>query len=105
MSEEYFYKRKPPDVSKYFDKEAIEAWRTFNRLVMKEGALPAKTKELIAVACAHITRCPYCINGHTRAALKLGVTKQELAEAIMVAIALNAGASSAHSQFALGEDV
>jgi AhpD family alkylhydroperoxidase len=105
MSKEYFYKKKRPDVSKYFNKEAIEAFRTFNQLALKQGFLSAKTKELIAVACAHITQCPYCIKGHMRKATKLGVTKQELAEAILVAIALNAGSSSAHSHFALENDV
>lgn len=104
--EEYFYKKKrPPEIVEHFPKETMEAFRAFDQLALREGALPSKTKELIAVACAHITRCPYCISGHARRALKLGATKEEIAEAILVAAALGAGASLAHSHFALGERV
>ena len=41
------------------------AFHAFSELVFADGALPAKTKQLIAVAAAHITQCPYCIQGHT----------------------------------------
>ncbi len=58
-----------------------------------EGVLPAKTKELIALACAHITQCPYCIDGHSQRARKPGCTEAEVAEAICVAIAIRAGAT------------
>jgi len=44
----------------------IEAWRNFSRTVFKAGALDEKTKELIAVAVAHVTQCPYCIRAHTQ---------------------------------------
>lgn len=50
-----------------------------------EGALSAKTKQIIAVAVAHVTQCPYCIKGHTKAARGAGATPQELMEAIWVA--------------------
>ena len=66
-----------------------------------DGALPAKTKELIAVAVAHVTQCPYCIRGHTRSALRKGATQQELMEAIWVAAEMRAGAAFAHSALAL----
>jgi alkylhydroperoxidase/carboxymuconolactone decarboxylase family protein YurZ len=42
-----------------------EALKAFSRAVFAEGALPAKTKQLIAVAVAHVTQCPYCIHGHS----------------------------------------
>jgi AhpD family alkylhydroperoxidase len=67
------------------------------------GALPSKTKQLIAVAAAHITQCPYCIRGHTRAALRAGATPQEIMEAIWVAAEMRAGAAYAHSALALHE--
>ena len=50
--------------------EIEAAFRTFSQKVFADGALPAKTKQLIAVAVAHVTQCPYCIKGHTKAAHK-----------------------------------
>ena len=58
--------------------ETEKAFQAFSRQVFAEGALPAKTKQLIAVAVAHVTQCPYCIKGHTKAALRHGATRQEL---------------------------
>lgn len=99
---DYFYKReRDRGVAKFFDKEVMEAWRRFDSSVFREGKLTRKEKELIAVACTYMTRCPYCIEGHTRKALKEGATKGEVAEAIAVAAALGAGASFAHMNFAL----
>ena len=47
-----------------------DAFAAFSERVFAEGALPVKTKQLIAVAAAHITQCPYCIRGHVKAALR-----------------------------------
>ena len=77
------------------------AFRTFGQAVFADGALPSKTKELIAVAVAHVTQCPYCIRGHTERALKKGATGQELMEAIWVAAEMRAGAAYAHSILAI----
>ena len=82
-------------------KDLMDSFGAFNGKVFEEGALSVKTKELIAVAAAHITRCPYCIAGHTRRAKQVGATDEEIAEAIFVAVALNAGASLAHSSLAM----
>lgn len=82
-------------------KDLLESWGAFNGKVFEAGALPVKTKELIAVAAAHITRCPYCIAGHTRLAKAAGATDEEIAEAIFVATAMSAGASLAHSSIAM----
>lgn len=49
------------------------------------------------MACAHITRCPYCIEGHIKKAKQAGATDAEIAEVVFVAVAMNAGASFAHS--------
>ena len=81
--------------------ESLESFATFNSKVFEDGALSKKHKELIAVAAAHITRCPYCIDGHTRRAKENGATDEEIAEAIFVAVAMNAGASLAHSSIAM----
>ncbi|MGH7501340.1 MAG: carboxymuconolactone decarboxylase family protein [Longimicrobiales bacterium] len=78
-----------------------EAFRAFSRSVFAEGALPAKTKQLIAVAVAHVTQCPYCIRGHTRSAMRHGGTAEEIMEAIWVAAEMRAGAAYAHSALAL----
>ena len=61
------------------------------------GALDAKTKQLIGVAVAHVTQCPYCIQGHTKAAQRAGATPQELMEAVWVAAEMRAGAAYAHA--------
>ena len=94
-------KERSPDVANCFDVETLEAWKRFNSLVFEEGMLSKKMKELIAVACTYITRYPYCIERHAKKALEEGATKEEIAEAIAVAVALNAGASMAHMNFAL----
>lgn len=77
------------------------AFKEFGAAVFRDGALPRKTKELIAVAVAHVTQCPYCIQGHTRAARKQGATPEEIMEAIWVAAEMRAGGAFAHSTLAL----
>ena len=59
--------------------------------------MPGKVKQLIAVAVAHVTQCPYCIKGHTKAALRQGASQQELMEAIWVSAEMRAGGAYAHS--------
>ena len=78
-----------------------EAFKAFSQSVFADGALPAKTKQLIAVAVAHVTQCPYCIRGHTRAAVQQGASPEEIMESIWVAAEMRAGASFAHSTLAL----
>lgn len=77
------------------------AFQAFSHQVFADGALKSKTKQLIAVAVAHVTQCPYCIRGHTKAALHQGATPQELMEAIWVAAEMRAGGAYAHSNIAL----
>ena len=81
--------------------EVAEAFRAFSQRVFADGALPAKTKQLIAVAVAHVTQCPYCIRGHTGAALRHGAKAEEIMEAIWVAAEMRAGGAFAHSALAL----
>jgi len=81
--------------------KAAEAFKTFSQTVFAEGALPAKIKQLIAVAVAHVTQCPYCIRGHTKTALQKGATPEEIMEAIWVAAEMRAGGAYAHSILAL----
>lgn len=77
------------------------AFDAFGKAVFADGALTAKAKQIIAVAVAHVTQCPYCINGHTKAALRAGATLEELMEAIWVAAEMRAGGAYAHSTLML----
>lgn len=81
--------------------ETEKAFQAFSQQAFTEGALSAKTKQLIAVAVAHVTQCPYCIRGHTKAALRHGATRQELMEAIWVAAEMRAGGAYAHTAISL----
>lgn len=81
--------------------ETLKAFRVFSRQVFTDGALPSKTKELIAVAVAHVTQCPYCIRSHTKSAQAKGATAVEIMEAIWVAAEMRAGGAIAHSALAI----
>jgi AhpD family alkylhydroperoxidase len=78
-----------------------DAFHEFSGQVFAGGALDEKTKQLIAVAVAHVTQCPYCIRSHTAAALRKGASEPELMEAIWVAAEMRAGGAYAHSTLAL----
>lgn len=81
--------------------EIDATFRAFSNAVFQEGALSRKTKQLIAVAVAHVTQCPYCIQGHTKAATREHATAEEIMEAIWVAAEMRAGGAFAHSLLAL----
>jgi AhpD family alkylhydroperoxidase len=91
----------PDELRRRLAPEIDGAFREFGKRVFADGALPADTKELIAVAVAHVTQCPYCIRGHTLAARRRGATAEEIMEAIWVAAEMRAGAAFAHSTIAL----
>lgn len=95
------YTREVTKIKESLAPEIMEAWRGFSRTVLKEGALSAKIKQLIAVAVAHVTQCPYCIQSHTKQALKKGATREEIMEAIWVAAEMRAGAASSHAAIAI----
>jgi AhpD family alkylhydroperoxidase len=69
--------------------------------VFADGALDEKTKQLIAVAVAHVTQCPYCVRGRTKAALRKGADEREIVEAIWVAAEMRAGGAYTQSALAL----
>ncbi|HEV8004281.1 MAG TPA: carboxymuconolactone decarboxylase family protein [Planctomycetaceae bacterium] len=81
--------------------EAFKGFVAFDEAAFKEGAIPLKYKELIAVAVALTTQCPYCIEIHSKRARKAGVTEQELAEATLVTAALRAGGAITHGTHTL----
>jgi AhpD family alkylhydroperoxidase len=72
---------------------AMQGLRTLSASAEKTGHLTPKVHELIALAVAVTTRCDGCISVHTQAAAAHGATREEIAEALTVAIALNAGAA------------
>jgi len=74
----------------------------FDKIVGRDdGAIPRKYRELIALAVACTTQCPYCLDVHTRGAKKAGATRQEVAEAGFLAAALRAGAAVTHTGLAV----
>lgn len=79
----------------------LSAFQAFSQAVFRDGAIDAKTKQLIAVAVAHVTQCPDCIQGHTKAASTAGATSEEIMEAVWIAAEMRAGAAVAHSRHAL----
>ncbi len=81
--------------------EVMEAFWAFDKAAMAVGKIPAKYKELIAVAVAHTTQCSYCIDIHSANARKQGATDAETVEAVMVSAALRAGSSVTHGTHAI----
>jgi AhpD family alkylhydroperoxidase len=81
---------------------AFKAFMAFDEAAMKDGAIPVKYKELMAVAVALTTQCPYCIEIHSKRAKKAGATEAELAETTLVAAALRAGGAVAHGTHTIG---
>jgi AhpD family alkylhydroperoxidase len=81
----------------------MEAFEAFNAAVMApDTAIPVKYKELIAVAVAMTTQCPYCIDIHTKQARAAGATEAELVEATFISAALRAGGAVTHGTHAIG---
>jgi AhpD family alkylhydroperoxidase len=83
---------------------APDAWKgfvAFDEAAFRDGAIPLRYKELMAVAVALTTQCPYCIEIHARRAKQAGATEQELAEATLIAAALRAGGAVTHGTHVL----
>jgi len=82
---------------------AMQAFWAFDKAAMAEGAIPVKYKELIALAVAFTTQCPYCIEIHSNKARQAGATDPEIAEVVTIAAALRAGAAITHGSHAFHE--
>ena len=95
------------DLKKLRDMKALapdefKAWLAFDGIVAKEdGKISRKYRELIAIAVACTTQCPYCLDAHTKSAKKAGATREEIVEATLIAAALRAGAGATHGALAL----
>jgi AhpD family alkylhydroperoxidase len=81
--------------------EAFKAFVEFDTAAFARGVIPLKYKELIAIALALTTQCPYCLDIHTKRARKAGATEQELAETTLIAAALRAGGAMTHGTHTL----
>lgn len=104
MAQDSLYQKENIKRLSEFSKLAPDAFKSFAALdgaAVAEGVIPRRTKELIAIAVAHVTGCPYCIDIHVNAAKELDVSKEEIAEAILVATSLKAGSAMAHGVNAL----
>jgi AhpD family alkylhydroperoxidase len=81
--------------------EAMKAFVAFDKAALAAGAIPVKYKELMALAVAFTTQCPYCIELHVNKAREQGASDPEIAESVLVAAALRAGASVTHGTHAM----
>ncbi len=80
----------------------FNAWLALDNIVRREdGAIPKKYRELIALAVAFTTQCPYCIEVHTKGAKIAGALREEVAESALLAAALRAGGAATHGAMAL----
>ncbi len=81
--------------------DMMKGFVEFDKAVFKDGAIPSKTKELLAIAVAHVTQSPWCIEGHVGRAKEKGCADAEIAEAVWVAAAMRAGAAFSHGAVAM----
>jgi AhpD family alkylhydroperoxidase len=77
--------------------ELVKAYAGLSHANAKSTHIDAKTRELVALAVAVTLRCDGCINAHTDAAIKAGASKEEIVDALGVAIMVNAGATMVYS--------
>lgn len=84
--------------------EALKAFWAFDKAAMAAGAIPVKYKELMALAVAFTTQCPYCIQIHSDKAREAGASDQEISETVAVSAALRAGAAITHGTHALKDE-
>ena len=81
--------------------EAMKAFVAFDKAALAGGAIPGKYKELMALAVAFTTQCPYCIEIHSNKAREIGASDREIAEVVVIAAALRAGAAITHGTHAM----
>ena len=80
----------------------FNAWLNLDKIVGREdGAIPRKYRELIALAVACTTQCPYCIEAHVKGAKSAGASREEIRDSSLLAAALRAGGAATHGAMAL----
>ncbi|MGF6597205.1 AhpD family alkylhydroperoxidase [Paraburkholderia sp. GAS448] len=82
--------------------DSMQQLSNFDTAVFREGALSSVHKQLIAVAVALTTQCPYCLELHAKAARDAGASDEQLAEAALVAAAIRAGGAITHATHLFG---
>lgn len=92
---------KPEDLRKFtnitqWSEELGNKFFDYYGKVFEEGALSAREKSLIALAVAHVVKCPYCIDAYTKDGLQRGITKEEMMEAVHAGAAIESGATLVH---------
>ena len=98
MSKNYY---NPSDLKKFtniseWNEELGQKFFDYYGKVFEEGALSAREKSLIALAVAHVVKCPYCIDAYTKDGLQRGITKEEMMEAVHAGAAIESGATLVH---------
>ncbi|MCH6574995.1 MAG: carboxymuconolactone decarboxylase family protein [Bacteroidetes bacterium] len=105
LTEGHFFKKDILHEIKCFSDASGEIdpkFKEFTKKVFAEGALTKNFKRgLVGLACAHMTRCPYCIRGCVKDAKAAGYSREQVAEAINVGMVMSAGACYAHSSVAM----
>jgi AhpD family alkylhydroperoxidase len=81
--------------------DVVKGYAQLSHAAEKTGKLDAKARELIALAVGVTRQCDGCIVVHTDAAIKYGASREEIAEALSIAIAVNAGAALVYSARAM----
>ena len=95
------------DYMKYYEQfeslvpDLNNLWNDYKDEVFKEGLISARDKQLIALACAHITECSHCIRIRTKKSKELGATNEQIAESVYIAMRLALGQPYAFSSIAL----
>ena len=80
----------------------FNAWLNLDNIVRRDdGAIPRKYRELLALAVAFTTQCPWCIDVHTKGAKSAGASREEISETALIAAALRAGGAATHGAMAL----
>jgi len=78
------------------DPDFLAAWMELSAQGGKDGALSAKTKELICISIGVVIRCNFCIASHVKKALQFGATRREILEACFVAVKMGGGPALAY---------
>ena len=80
----------------------FKAWLNLDSIVAREdGQIPRKYRELIALAVACTTQCPYCVEVHSKAAKQVGASREEISETAFLAGAIRASGAATHGAMAL----
>ncbi|MCP4150538.1 MAG: 4-carboxymuconolactone decarboxylase [bacterium] len=85
-----------PNIGEYAEEEGKKFFDYYNQAT-SAGVLSEREKALIALSVATVQKCPYCIDAYTNKSLSIGITKEEMMEAVHVGAAMQAGITLAQS--------